>query len=67
MNTIGKEYFIFLYNPAKARAFMPKNIKAGFATSRLFPLNPDKMLRSMPAPPVEPAIPSTNEIKVGSY
>ncbi|KAH8790851.1 hypothetical protein F5882DRAFT_401029 [Hyaloscypha sp. PMI_1271] len=45
---------------------MPKNIKAGFAASGLFPLNPDRVLRSMPAPPAELAIPSADEVKVGS-
>ncbi|KUJ17482.1 uncharacterized protein LY89DRAFT_584597, partial [Mollisia scopiformis] len=40
-----------------------KNIKAGFAASGLFPFNPDRVLRSMPAP-AEPAIPSTDEVKV---
>jgi hypothetical protein len=45
---------------------MPKNIKAGFAASGLIPFNPDKVLRSMPAPLAEPAIPSADEVKVGS-
>ena len=50
---ISKEHFTSLYSPARDRAFTPKNIKAGFATSGLFPFNPDRVLRSMPAPPVK--------------
>jgi hypothetical protein len=66
VNTIGKEYFTSLYSPTRARAFTLKNIKAGFAVSGLFPLNPDRVLRSMPAPPAKPAISSADEVKVGS-
>jgi hypothetical protein len=66
VNTIGKEHFTTLYSPARERAFTPKNIKAGFAASGLFPFNPDRVLRSMPAPRAEPAIPSADEVKVGS-
>jgi hypothetical protein len=66
VNTIGKEHFTSLYSPARERAFTPKNIKAGFAASGLFPLNPDRVLRSMPTPPAEPAIPSADEVKIGS-
>jgi hypothetical protein len=66
VNTIGKEHFTALYSPAREVAFTPKNIKAGFAASGLFPFNPDRVLRSMPAPPAEPAIPRVDEVKVGS-
>jgi hypothetical protein len=66
VNTIGKEHFTALYSPAREVAFTPKNIKAGFAASGLIPFNPDRVLRSMPAPPAEPAIPSADEVKVGS-
>jgi hypothetical protein len=66
VNTIGKEHFTSLYSPARGRAFTPKNIKAGFAASGLFPFNPDRVLRSMPAPLAEPAIPRADEAKVGS-
>ena len=44
---------------------MPKNIKAGFAASGWFPFNPDRVLRSMPAPSAKPAIPRANEVRVG--
>jgi hypothetical protein len=66
VNTIGKAHFTSLYSPTRARAFTPKNIKAGFATYGLFPLNLDRVLRSMPAPLVETAIPTADEVKVGS-
>jgi hypothetical protein len=66
VNSIGKEHFTSLYSPARERAFTPKNIKAGFAASGLFPLNPDRVLRSMPAPPAELAILRADEGKVGS-
>jgi hypothetical protein len=66
VNTIGKEHFTSLYSPARKIAFTPKNIKAGFAASGLFPFNPDRVLRSMPAPQAEPAIPRVDEVKVGS-
>ena len=66
VNTIGKEHFTALYSPARKAAFTSKNIKAGFAASGLIPFNPDRVLRSIPAPPAEPAIPSVNEIRVGS-
>jgi len=66
INTIGKEHFTSLYSPARERAFTLKNIKAGFAASGLFPFNPDRVLRSMPAPLAEPAIPRADEVQVGS-
>jgi DDE superfamily endonuclease len=66
VNTIGKEHFTSLYSPARKIAFTPKNVKAGFAASGLFPFNPNRVLRSMPAPPAEPAIPRADEVKVGS-
>ena len=66
MNTIGKQYFTSLYNPARERAFTPKNIKAGFATSGLFPFNPDRVLRDMPRPVADLTVPKADEIEVGS-
>jgi hypothetical protein len=50
VNTIDKQHFTSLYSPARERAFTPKNIKAGFAASGLFQLNPDRVLRDMPKP-----------------
>ena len=63
---IGKKHFTALYSPARERAFTPKNIKASFAASGLFPFNLDRVLRSMPAPSAEPAILSADEVKVRS-
>jgi len=67
VNTIGKEHFTSLYSPARKAAFTSKNIKAGFAACGLFPLNPDRVLSSMPIPPVELAIPRADEVRVESY
>jgi hypothetical protein len=64
---ISKEYFTALYSLVRERAFMPKNIKAGFTISGLFPFNPDRVLRSIPAPLAKLAILRVNEVKVGSY
>jgi hypothetical protein len=52
-------------SPARVIAFTPKNIKACFAASGLFPFNPERVLRSMPNP-AESAIPRADEVKVGS-
>lgn len=38
--------------------FTPKNIKASFAASGLFSLNPDRVLRHMPKPSVDPTNPA---------
>jgi hypothetical protein len=61
VNAIGKEHFTCLYKPARERAFTAKNIKAGFAASGLFPLNPDRVLRTVPKPPAELTHVVTNE------
>jgi hypothetical protein len=53
VNTIGKQHFTSLYKPARERAFTPKNIRAGFAASGLFPFNPDRVLRTVAKPPDE--------------
>jgi len=49
--------------------FMPKNVKAGFATNGLFPFNPDRILRYMPKPPADPndlTISRAEETNIGS-
>jgi hypothetical protein len=66
INTFGKQHFTSLYNPIRERAFMPKNIKTSFATSGLFPFNPNKVLKDMPKPPADLTIPKVDEVKVGS-
>ena len=66
VNTIGKEHFTSLYYPARGKVFTPKNFKAGFAASDLYPLNPDRVLRDMPNPPAELTIPKGHEVRVAS-
>lgn len=66
MNTIGKQHFTTLFSPARERAFTPKNIKAGFAASGLFPFNPDRVLRHMPKHPADLNIPKADKVEVGS-
>jgi hypothetical protein len=61
VNTTGKEHFTSLYSPARERAFTPKNIKAGFAASGLFPFNPERVLRTVPNPAAELTILVPNE------
>jgi hypothetical protein len=39
VGTIGKEYFTYLYSPARQRALNSRNIKAGFRASGLFQFN----------------------------
>jgi hypothetical protein len=53
VNTIGKQHFTSLYKPAREQAFTPKNIRAGFTASGLFPFNPDRVLRTVAKPPDE--------------
>jgi ABC-type sulfate transport system substrate-binding protein len=43
-NTVSKEYFAYLYSPAREQALMPRNIKAGWKKAGLLPFNPDKVL-----------------------
>jgi hypothetical protein len=43
---------------------MPKNIKAGFAASDLFPFNPDRVPKHIPKPPPELIIPNGDDAKV---
>lgn len=61
VNTISKEHFTSLYKPTRERALTPKNIKAGFAASGLFPFNPERVLRTVPKPPAEPTLAVTTE------
>jgi hypothetical protein len=45
------------------RALTPRNLKAGFKTSGLFPFNLDRVLTDMPKPPAELTVPKTDEVK----
>jgi hypothetical protein len=53
VDTIGKEHFTYLYQPARDKALTRRNILAGWAASGLFPFNPQRVLRDMPKPPAE--------------
>jgi hypothetical protein len=53
VDTIGKEHFTYLYQPARDKAITRRNILAGWAASGLFPLNPQRVLLGMPKPPTE--------------
>ena len=64
VNTIGKEHFTSLYSPAREITFTAKNIKAGFAACGLVPFNPDRVLRDIPEPPIEPIFSKANEVTV---
>ena len=52
-NTIRKEHFTLLYSRARDAAFMPRNIRAGFAKTGLVPFNPDTVLRHVERPQSE--------------
>jgi hypothetical protein len=65
-STVGKEHFTSLYSPVRERAFTERNITAAWATSGLFPFNPDRVLRHTPKPPAQLTAPKADEIKVGS-
>lgn len=66
VDTIGKKHFTSLYSPARETAFTSSNTKAGFAACGLVPFNPDRVLRDVPEPPLEPTIQKVNEVDVGS-
>lgn len=50
IDTISKEHFTSLYDPARSKAFTARNIRAAWAASGLFPFNPDRVFRNMPKP-----------------
>ncbi|KAF2718868.1 hypothetical protein K431DRAFT_123497 [Polychaeton citri CBS 116435] len=49
IDTISKQNFTSLYSPARDRAMTKRNNLAGWSESRLFPFNPDRVLRCLPA------------------
>ncbi|KFZ24430.1 hypothetical protein V502_01093 [Pseudogymnoascus sp. VKM F-4520 (FW-2644)] len=65
-NTVGKEHFTSLYSPAREKAFTKRNITAAWAASGLFPLNPDRVLRTIQKPPAQLTIPEAGNMEVGS-
>ncbi len=48
--TIGKQHFIEMYSKSRAEALTPHNIKAAWARAGLYPLNRDRVLRTIPKP-----------------
>jgi hypothetical protein len=52
IDTVEKEDFTSLYDPARTRAFTRRNITAAWAASGLFPFNPQRVLEDTPKPPV---------------
>lgn len=53
IDTVGKEHFTSLYDPARTKAFTRRNIKAAWAASGLLPFNPERVLQDMPRSPAE--------------
>ena len=66
-NTIGKEHFTSPHNAARGKAFTKRNITAAWAASGLFPLNPDRLLRTTPKLPAQLTIPEADDITARSY
>ena len=62
-NTIGKEHFTSLYSHARQTALTKKNILAGFAKCGLQPFNPDRVLKDIPKPPIEPNVAKAVEVR----
>ncbi|KFY41820.1 hypothetical protein V494_02772 [Pseudogymnoascus sp. VKM F-4513 (FW-928)] len=65
-NVIGNEHLTSLYSPARDKAFTKRNITAAWAASGLFPLNPDRVLRTIQKPLAQLTIPQAGNMKVGS-
>ena len=55
-DTVGKEHFTSLYEPARNRALTKGNIRAGWAAAGLFPFDPEKVLQDIPKPLPEAAV-----------
>ena len=66
VDTIGKEHFTSLYRPAREKALTKRNIKAGWATTGLFPFHPERVLRDTPKPPAQLNVPQVDEVSVKS-
>jgi hypothetical protein len=48
--TVGKEHFTRMYSNARDKALSARNIHAGWSKAGLFPLYPERVLRSMTQP-----------------
>jgi len=62
VETVGKEHFTYLYNPARERAMTKRNIRAGWAATGLFLFNPERVLRDIPKPPPALVIPGLADV-----
>lgn len=62
VDTVGKEDFTSLYSPARKVAITKRNIKAAWAATGLFPLNPERVLRATPKPAATLTTPQPNEV-----
>jgi len=60
--TIGKQHFTLLYSRARATAMTARNIRSAWSKAGLVPLNPQRVLRTLEAPPLqpEPLLPQTS-------
>lgn len=52
--TIGKQHFTLLYSRARATAMTARNIRSAWSKAGLVPLNPQRVLRTLEAPPLQP-------------
>jgi hypothetical protein len=66
VNTVGKEHFTILYSPARDKAFSKRNITSAWATTGLFPLNRDRVLRRTSEPPTQLVTAGSDKIRTDS-
>lgn len=61
IDTIGKEHFTYLYDPARTKAITTQNIAAGWEATGLYPFNPERVLQGIAKPPPELSISNTDQ------
>ena len=49
-NTVGKQYFTYLYSRARGIAINPRNIKSGRSNAGLYPFNLESVLKNLQKP-----------------
>lgn len=49
-NTVGKQYFTYLYSRARGIAINPRNIKSGWSNAGLYPFNLESVLKNLQKP-----------------
>lgn len=52
--TIGKQHFTLLYSRARATAMTARNIRSAWSKAGLVPFNPQRVLRTLEAPSLQP-------------